>query len=108
MPYCIEQILNITVSRRLSVFDTERAVQINSYDNCAYNGRERGALATDPITPYYAASAYVNGKGITLYDLRMPLPLDFHFDVLNFSLDCSFCVFIFIIYSFLVSLRSYT
>lgn len=54
---------------------------INSYENCAFSGRERSALATDPLCSYNAVSTYVNGKGMTLYDLRMPLPMDFLFDV---------------------------
>lgn len=75
-----KKILAITTSRRLSVLDTERGMIINSYENCAFSGRERSALATDPLCSYNAVSTYVNGKGMTLYDLRMPLPMDFLFD----------------------------
>ena len=63
------------------MIDVERGEQLIAYDNCAYNGRDRSALAADPICPYMAVTVCVNGKGITLFDLRMPLPLDFMYDV---------------------------
>jgi hypothetical protein len=74
--------LAATTARRLSVLDVETGQQLMCYDNCAFNGRERAALATDPICPHLAVCSCVNGKGLTLFDLRMPLPLDFIFDVI--------------------------
>ena len=52
-----------------------------SYENCASPAAGRQPLTTHPDVPNLAACATVNGKGITLLDLRMPLPLDFIFDV---------------------------
>ncbi|XP_015602283.1 uncharacterized protein LOC107271143 isoform X2 [Cephus cinctus] len=43
----------------------------------ARSGRDRTGLATDPSGPNLAISVAVNGKGLTLVDLRMPLPLDY-------------------------------
>ena len=71
----------MTTTRRLSVLDVERGHLVSSYENCAYNGRDRAALAVDPASPHMAVCAYVNGKGLTMFDLRMPLPLNFFFDV---------------------------
>lgn len=59
----------------------ERGEQLLAYDNCAYSGRDRAGVATDPICPSVAVCVTVNGKGLTLLDLRMPLPLDFLYDV---------------------------
>ena len=43
-----------------------------------YNGRDRTALAVNLHSgPNLAVCACVNGKGLALFDLRMPLPLDF-------------------------------
>ena len=43
-----------------------------------YNGRDRTALAVNSHSgPNLAVCACVNGKGLALFDLRMPLPLDF-------------------------------
>lgn len=72
-----------TTSRRLSVVDVERGEQLLAYDNCAASGRDRTGLATDPTSPNIAVSVAVNGKGLTLLDLRMPLPLDYVYDVSN-------------------------
>lgn len=75
----------------------------------AFNGRDRAGLAADPVCPNMAVCSCVNGKvglkfvfsleyffsflfpsnnrcilfiqGLTLFDLRMPLPLDFVYDV---------------------------
>ncbi|KAH9403819.1 hypothetical protein TYRP_015011 [Tyrophagus putrescentiae] len=74
------KILAVTTTRRLSVLDVERGHLVSSYENCAYNGRDRAALAVDPASPHMAVCAYVNGKGLTMFDLRMPLPLNFFFD----------------------------
>ncbi|KAK7789973.1 hypothetical protein R5R35_008499 [Gryllus longicercus] len=75
------RILAATTARRLAVVDVERGEQLLAYDNCAFNGRDRTALAADPIRPNMAVSVAVNGKGLTLLDLRMPLPLDFVYDL---------------------------
>ena len=64
------------------VVDVERGEQLLAYDNCAYNGNgNRTGLATDPAGVNLAICVAVNGKGLTLVDLRMPLPLDFIYDV---------------------------
>lgn len=73
-----------TTARRLAVVDVERGQQLLAYDNCAFSGRDRTGLATDPLCPNMAVSVAVNGKGLTLLDLRMPLPLDFVHDVSSF------------------------
>lgn len=77
------RILAATTARRLIVLDTERGDQILAYDNCAFSGRDRTGLAADPACPNIAVSVAVNGKGLTLLDLRMPLPLDFVYDLHN-------------------------
>ncbi|KAK6635050.1 hypothetical protein RUM44_000299 [Polyplax serrata] len=75
------RILAATTARRLAVVDVERGQQLLAYDNCAFSGRDRTGLATDPLCPNMAVSVAVNGKGLTLLDLRMPLPLDFVHDL---------------------------
>jgi len=84
--------LACTTSRRLSVVDVERGEQLLAYDNCAASGRDRTGLATDPTSPNIAVSVAVNGRGLTLLDLRMPLPLDYLYDVSscknNFGISC--------------------
>ncbi|XP_014678643.1 PREDICTED: uncharacterized protein LOC106818447 [Priapulus caudatus] len=75
------RILATTTARRLAVIDIEHGEQLMSYDNCAFNGRDRTGLAVDPICPNMAVCCCVNGKGLTLFDLRMPLPLDFIYDL---------------------------
>ncbi|XP_074645696.1 uncharacterized protein LOC141901984 [Tubulanus polymorphus] len=75
------RILATTTARRLAMIDIERGTQILSYDNCAFNGRDRTGLAADPLAPNIAVCCCVNGKGLTLFDFRMPLPLDFINDV---------------------------
>ncbi|XP_064485882.1 uncharacterized protein LOC135398401 isoform X3 [Ornithodoros turicata] len=81
------RILAATTARRLAVIDVERGEQVMTYDNSvfagAFNGRDRGSLAADPICPNMAVCSCVNGKGLTLFDLRMPLPLDFVYDLHN-------------------------
>lgn len=78
--YCC-QILAATTARRLAVVDVERGEQLLAYDNCAYSGKDRTGLAADPVCPNMAVVVGANGKGLTLLDLRMPLPLDFVYDV---------------------------
>ena len=47
-----------------------------------YNGPDRTGLAVDAQTgPNVAACCCVNGRGLSMFDLRMPLPLDFIYDV---------------------------
>ncbi|KAK7601790.1 hypothetical protein V9T40_009231 [Parthenolecanium corni] len=75
------KILAATTARRLAVVDVERGEQLLAYDNCAFSGRDRAGVATDPICPSVAVCVTVNGKGLTLLDLRMPLPLDFLYDI---------------------------
>ncbi|CAG2055080.1 unnamed protein product [Timema podura] len=75
------RILATTTARRLAVVDVERGEQLLAYDNCAFSGRDRTGLAADPVCPNMAVSVAVNGKGLTLLDLRMPLPLDFVYDL---------------------------
>lgn len=54
---------------------------IVAYDNCSHSGRDRTGIAADPLCPNMAVTVTVNGRGLTLIDLRMPLPLDFIYDV---------------------------
>ncbi|XP_063230094.1 uncharacterized protein LOC134535109 [Bacillus rossius redtenbacheri] len=77
------RILATSSARRLTVVDVERGEQLLAYDNCAYGGKDRTGLATDPLCPNMAVSVASNGKGLTLIDLRMPLPLDFVYDLHN-------------------------
>ena len=47
-----------------------------------YNGPDRTGLAVDAQTgPNIVACCCVNGRGLSMFDLRMPLPLDFIYDV---------------------------
>eukprot|EP00058_Branchiostoma_floridae_P008990 XP_002594478.1 hypothetical protein BRAFLDRAFT_124957 [Branchiostoma floridae] len=71
------RILATTTARRLAIIDVESGEQLGSYDSCAFNGRDRTGLAADPTNPSIALCCTVNGKGVTVFDLRMPLPLDF-------------------------------
>uniref|UniRef100_A0A023G8I9 Putative wd40 domain protein n=1 Tax=Amblyomma triste TaxID=251400 RepID=A0A023G8I9_AMBTT len=75
------RILAATAARRLAVIDVERGEQVMTYDNCAFDTRERASLAADPICPNMAVCSSANGRGLTLFDLRMPLPLDFVYDL---------------------------
>ena len=77
------QIVAATTARRVAVVDVERGDQLVAYDNCAFSGRDRTGLATHPLCPNMAVCVAVNGKGLTLLDLRMPLPLDFIYDVIQ-------------------------
>lgn len=73
-----QKVLATTTVRRLAVLDVETGEQIFAYDNCTYNGRDRTALAVNLHSgPNLVVCACVNGKGLALFDLRMPLPLDF-------------------------------
>lgn len=70
----------------MAVVDVERGEQLLAYDNCAFSGRDRAGVATDPVCPSVAVCVNINGKGLTLLDLRMPLPLDFLYDVSIYNL----------------------
>lgn len=75
------QILVSTTAKRLAVIDLNQGEQIQVYDNCTFNGRDRAAIAVDPVSPNYVITTCPNGRGVTIIDLRMPLPLDFISDV---------------------------
>lgn len=77
--------------------DVERGEVLLKYDNCAYSGRDRTGLATHPACPNMAVCVAVNGNGLTLLDLRMPLPLDFFYDV-RFNFYFIINIFFFIYY----------
>ena len=65
----------------MCVVDVESANVFVMYENSVYASPARQPVATHPESPNLAACVTVNGKGITLFDLRMPLPLDFLVDV---------------------------
>lgn len=47
-----------------------------------YNGPDRTGLAVDTLeAPNLVACCCVNGRGLSIFDLRTPLPLDFIYDV---------------------------
>ncbi|KAH7985059.1 hypothetical protein HPB52_024345 [Rhipicephalus sanguineus] len=97
------RILAATTARRLAVIDVERGEQVMTYDNCAYDTKDRASLAADPICPKHGCLQLSQWKGaheihvtvtpvekhlqtvqlagLTLFDLRMPLPLDFVYDL---------------------------
>lgn len=76
------QAISSSVSRKVVLMDVERGATLLAYDNCASPQESpRQPLATHPALPHLAACPAVNGRGITLLDLRMPLPLDFIYDV---------------------------
>lgn len=70
-----------TTSKRLSVIDAERGELICSYDNCAYSGRDRSPLASDPRNPFLATCGCTNGKGLVTFDLRKQQPAHFALNV---------------------------
>ncbi|XP_050692880.1 uncharacterized protein LOC126983809 [Eriocheir sinensis] len=74
--------ISSSVSRKVVLMDVERGATLLAYDNCASPQESpRQPLATHPALPHLAACPAVNGRGITLLDLRMPLPLDFIYDI---------------------------
>ncbi|CAL4124405.1 unnamed protein product, partial [Meganyctiphanes norvegica] len=75
------KVLATAASRRASIVDVERGETVLAYDNCTNPNLGRQPLVMHPDLPYLAACATVNGRGITLLDLRMPLPLDFIYDL---------------------------
>ena len=57
-----------------------------------YNGPDRTGLAVDSQTgPNIATCCCVNGRGLSMFDLRMPLPMDFIYDVSFFvpAISCT-------------------
>lgn len=81
------KVIATAVSRKVSIIDVERGDPVLAYDNCASPGEGRQPLVMHPDMPYLAACATVNTKGITLIDLRMPLPLDFIYDIHEDSIN---------------------
>lgn len=63
------------------MIDAERGELVCSYDNCAYPGRDRAPLASDPYNPYMAICGCTNGKGLITLDLRQPQPAHFALNV---------------------------
>lgn len=70
-----------TTSKRLSVIDPETCDIIYSYNDCAYSGKDRAPLASDPQNPNIAVCACTNGKGLTIFDLRRNQPAHFSMDI---------------------------
>jgi WD40 repeat protein len=56
------KILVSTTAKRLAVIDIEHGEQIQGYDNCTFNGRDRAAIAVDPTSSYYVATTCPNGR----------------------------------------------
>lgn len=54
---------------------------ICSYDNCAYAGKEKAPLASNPLDPNLAICGCTNGKGLITFDLRKPSPAHFALNV---------------------------
>lgn len=63
------------------MIDAERGELICSYDNCAYSGRDRAPLASDPQNPHMAICGCTNGKGLITFDLRKQQPAHFALNV---------------------------
>lgn len=63
------------------MIDAERGDLICSYENCAYSGRDRAPLASDPQNPNMAICGCTNGKGLITFDLRKQQPAHFALDV---------------------------
>ncbi|EDO44378.1 predicted protein [Nematostella vectensis] len=71
------KILAATTARRLAVLDSETGEQILTYDNCVFNGRDRTGIAVDlQGSPHVAVATCVDGHGLCIFDLRMPLPAE--------------------------------
>lgn len=63
------------------MIDAERGELVSSYDNCAYSGKDRAPLASDPRNPYLAICGCTNGKGLITFDLRKQQPAHFALNV---------------------------
>ncbi|XP_037784004.1 uncharacterized protein LOC119580129 [Penaeus monodon] len=81
------KVIATSVSRKVSIVDVERGTPVLAYDNCVSPGEGRQPLVMHPDLPYLAACITVNARGITLLDLRMPLPLDFIYDLHEDSIN---------------------
>lgn len=79
--------ITTSVSRKVNIVDVERGAPLLAYDNCANPADTRQPLAVHPALPHLAACPTVNARGITLLDLRMPLPLDFIYDLHEDSIN---------------------
>ncbi|XP_071817350.1 uncharacterized protein [Apostichopus japonicus] len=64
-----------TTASRLAVLDVETGSQVQTYDDCSCNGSTKTGLATDPFCWHSSVCVQVNGKGLTVIDLRMCLPV---------------------------------
>lgn len=63
------------------MIDVERGELICSYDSCAYSGKDRAPLASDPQNPNLAICGCTKGKGLISFDLRKSRPIHFALDV---------------------------
>ncbi|XP_069169465.1 uncharacterized protein [Procambarus clarkii] len=79
--------ITTSVSRKVNIVDIEKGTPLLAYDNCASPVDVRQPLIVHPSLPYLAACTTVNARGITLLDLRMPLPLDFIYDLHEDSIN---------------------
>ena len=53
-----------------------------------FNGQNRTGLAVDSQrSPSIATACCVNGRGLSVFDLRVPLPLDFIYDVSDLEIN---------------------
>ncbi|KAB7506280.1 hypothetical protein Anas_05794 [Armadillidium nasatum] len=81
-----EKLVVSSESRRMSLVDVERGEMFVFYENSVCSHSARQPVATHSDSPDLVACVTVNGKGITLFDLRMPLPLDFLVDLYDSSI----------------------
>ena len=56
------RVLVSTTAKRLAVIDLTHGEQIQEYDNCTFNGRDRAAIAVDPLSPNFVATTCPNGR----------------------------------------------
>lgn len=63
------------------MIDAERSEVICSYENCAYIGRDRAPLASNPKDPFMAICSCPNGKGLITFDLRKQTPAHFALNI---------------------------
>lgn len=63
------------------MIDAERGELICSYDNCAYSGKDRAPLASDPRNPNLAICGCTNGRGLITFDLRKQQPAHFALNI---------------------------
>lgn len=76
-----------TTASRLVVIDVESGSQNQTYENCSYSASGKTGLATDPSCWYSAVCVHQSGKGLTLIDLRIGVPVlftcDLHCNIIN-------------------------